>query len=419
MTSKKKKIFHDERCVNCNSMLRYEKGQIKLIQSESEAQEFSDLLEKPVAVSDALCGSCRSLAARKKSEKISSQTSTSSDDYEAGTSKQVRTKDCVEEVRESSQRIDSLSIEDATANPEPPQQLSSSEDSQTASQASANDPSYSIRIRKSSEIEMVEMPFQRVTSTHKYCCVCFAQPESLIVIPFQARLQVFIQTRIFIPYGNRCCAEHLIKKRFFIDDIQKLKIFSNTSSIDKRELTLFLNELSNACNNSILDRIEDSTLSDERIKSLTGYSIEQLSKLKSMLISMRNSDNRTINQALFVFLFKLRTGNSNNVTASIFDIQLEQNVSDYIDSVMKSFNKDILPNNFGVKACTREDLILNHTSFYVKKLHGYENRLVLIADGSYLRHQKSTNNCYQRKSYSGQKKYLCVSRSQQVLQMAT
>lgn len=43
-------------------------------------------------------------------------------------------------------------------------------------------------------------------------------------------------------------------------------------------------------------------------------------------------------------------------------------------------------------------------------MHGYENRLILIADGTYLRHEKSSNNYYQRKSYSSQKKVsLCKS----------
>ena len=39
-----------------------------------------------------------------------------------------------------------------------------------------------------------------------------------------------------------------------------------------------------------------------------------------------------------------------------------------------------------------------------KKLFNTNNKLFLICDGTYARHQKSTNNEYQMKSYSGQKK---------------
>jgi len=39
-----------------------------------------------------------------------------------------------------------------------------------------------------------------------------------------------------------------------------------------------------------------------------------------------------------------------------------------------------------------------------KKLFNVNDNLFLICDGTYARHQKSTNNEYQRKSFSGQKK---------------
>ncbi|GBP36044.1 hypothetical protein EVAR_29174_1 [Eumeta japonica] len=57
-----------------------------------------------------------------------------------------------------------------------------------------------------------------------------------------------------------------------------------------------------------------------------------------------------------------QTGNSNSIAASIFDIKYDQQVSDYCDLVLKSFNKDVLPYHFGVQVCSREDLIANHTS---------------------------------------------------------
>ena len=58
---------------------------------------------------------------------------------------------------------------------------------------------------------------------------------------------------------------------------------------------------------------------------------------------MRNSDNRPVNQGLFVFLFKLRSGNFNNLVFLIFDIKHEQLVPDFCESVLKLFEKNILP----------------------------------------------------------------------------
>lgn len=110
--------------------------------------------------------------------------------------------------------------------------------------------------------------------------------------------------------------------------------------------------------------------------------------------SMRNSKTRNILQALVVFLFKMRTGNSNSNIASILGLDRGQQVSDYCAEVVNSFEKNILPESFGYFSKSRDDLVEHQTSDTVKKLYELEDQLVLIFDGTYIRHQKSTNNNY-------------------------
>ena len=47
---------------------------------------------------------------------------------------------------------------------------------------------------------------------------------------------------------------------------------------------------------------------------------------------------------------------------------------------------------------------VDHTTDVSKMLFNFTDELMLICDGTYDRHQKSSNNEYQRKSYSGLKK---------------
>ena len=56
--------------------------------------------------------------------------------------------------------------------------------------------------------------------------------------------------------------------------------------------------------------------------------------------------------------------------------------------------------------CTlnRGDLTDNDTTEITRKLFDVSDNLFIICDGTYTRHEKSTNNEYQRKSFSGQKK---------------
>ena len=81
-----------------------------------------------------------------------------------------------------------------------------------------------------------------------------------------------------------------------------------------------------------------------------------------MLISLRNSQSRSVTQALVVFLFKLRTGNSNKMLSSILQLENEHDVSDYSSSLMKSLENDVLPHRFGLGSLNRDNIIQDHTT---------------------------------------------------------
>lgn len=151
--------------------------------------------------------------------------------------------------------------------------------------------------------------------------------------------------------------------------------------------------------------MDDYRVSDEKLRVLTGLKWENVIELRNWLVSMRNTVARSVTQALILFLVKLRTSNSNKLISRILEIDEEQLVSKYCEQVIQSFEKDVLPSRFGLNVVSRNDLIQNHTSAVAKKLHDDLNdKLILICDGTCARHEKSSNNEYQRKSYSGQKK---------------
>lgn len=223
-------------------------------------------------------------------------------------------------------------------------------------------------------------------------------------VPFEARQQEFMKKRIFIPKGNRCCPKRLLNKRLYEDEIKNIIIVSSTSNVQVDEVTKMLNFLSVSSDRELSDRIGDFTLSEERIFIFTGLTWEQIIELKDMMPSMKNSESRSVTQALVIFLFRMRTGNSNNVISSVLGLERPQQVSNSSDSVLKAFEHDVLPSRFGIHAFTRQELIEN-TAPIAKELHILsDDQVGLVCDGTYLRHQKSTNNDYQRKSYSGQKK---------------
>lgn len=138
-------------------------------------------------------------------------------------------------------------------------------------------------------------------------------------------------------------------------------------------------------------------------ENVNWFTSKNLNHLCGKLTSMRNSKTHNVLQALVVFLFKLRTGHSNSIVVSVLGLNCEQQVSDYCEEVMHSFEEHILPEGFGYFSQSREELVRNQTSVTVRRLYELNDQLVIF-DGICIRHQKSTNNGYQLKSYSGQKK---------------
>ena len=70
----------------------------------------------------------------------------------------------------------------------------------------------------------------------------------------------------------------------------------------------------------------------------------------------------------------------------------------------KSFERDVFPSSFEFDTISRCDLFADHTTKMTKTLHNVCDKLIVICKGTYARHQKSGNDKYQTKSFSGQKK---------------
>ena len=363
-----------KKCANCGIYSNKIPGTKKIIGTLFDAASYSGFFDKDIPVGSYVCKKCCT-------------------DYSFEQSK--------------SRKTNQLHDLPSTAEAQPESERSESQQSSgttSFSQSSGSVVEYNIVEKE--DIEFVELPFRRPISSYCKCFICRESHGRLVQVPFEARQQVFIKERIFIPKGNRCCGKHLLKKRIYEDEIKNITIVSHTSNVQVDEVAKMLQFLSVSCDRELTDRIGDFTLSDERIFTFTGLTWEQIVELKEMMPSVRNSESRSVTQALVVFLFRMRTGNSNNLISSVLGLDRPQQVSDYSDSILNAFEHDILPYKFGIHAMKRQQLIEN-TAPIAKELHNLsDDTLGLVCDATYLYHQKSTNNDYQRRSYSGQKKNL-------------
>lgn len=70
-----------------------------------------------------------------------------------------------------------------------------------------------------------ELPLKRTFISHISCCIS-RNKNNLTLVLLNARLQCFKDMKIFIPDGNRVCSEHLIRKRFFDDDLKLITVIA-------------------------------------------------------------------------------------------------------------------------------------------------------------------------------------------------
>lgn len=175
----------------------------------------------------------------------------------------------------------------------------------------------------------------QTASSRQRCLVC-KESKNLHVVSFEDRRTVFNQANIFIPNGSRTCSDHRIRN---CEDLRSLRVISDYSSIDIDEMRQLLKGASSM---SLFDRVKRLEISDDHFKNLCGFSRENFIKIAEALPTLRNSKSRTAAQALFVFLFKLRTGNSNAVISSLLEIPRAQAVSSCFSSVQMAFERDVL-----------------------------------------------------------------------------
>lgn len=275
------------KCCTCNVYLNKTIGLKLELNTQLAVQSVKRLLHKNVSLGDTLCNKCRSMFYRKRAIEAEEQFN-----QEAGPSHGRK----------------------------------------------SPDPSYHhVETKSLTSVDLIEIPFPRVVSTHKYCILCRSS-HKIVTVPFEARQQIFSSKRIFVPK---------IKNRMYQDELEHIQIFSTKSSIDVDDLKLFLNQLAIKSESNIVDRIGDYTLSEERLKVFTGLIWDNISELLNMLTSLKNSKSRNVTQALVTFLFKLRTGNSNKQIAAVLGLEREQQVSEFCNSVIHSFEKDVLPIHLG------------------------------------------------------------------------
>jgi len=185
----------DTKCANCALMLRRTGGRQKVVQNDDESFNYSNKMGKPIQIGDILCARCRLIIYREK-------TRDKEDDIQVPSTSTVPqlSANVLEfpeaDIKEATKCVSIKKIQSESSSLSLQSSISSLQSlSIVGSQSSSNDPTFVPRLNEK-ENEILEMPFQRVVASHKYCFLCSSSTE-IINVPFEARIQVFQKKKNF------------------------------------------------------------------------------------------------------------------------------------------------------------------------------------------------------------------------------
>jgi len=256
------------------------------------------------------------------------------------------------------------------------------------------------------EVPMILPGILSVPTSESRCFICQSK-EGRSRIPNSARIDLFIRARIHIPEKNRVCKLHLLQGYFTEEAKTFIKATKPDTEVNGQQVSKWLNELADRLiqPRRPIDFNLPSQLTEGDFKLLTGIGEAAFNHLLEVLreSKMRESGNRTLRNALGIFLVTLRLNLSQRVLAFLFGIPNQSVISETIDAVSQVLSDKFVAKHLGYQHLNREELMTKMCSTYHTILERDLEDLILILDGTYLYVEKSSDFYLQRRSYSSHK----------------
>jgi hypothetical protein len=240
--------------------------------------------------------------------------------------------------------------------------------------------------------------------SHRVCFICRDKTKQLKQVKKEDIYHAYVFHHIFIKHHTKVCIDHidttgLIKKSEFH------KIPTTQQTHDANMIRML--DIVAVKHTNIFEKFRKMKyLDDEHCKMITGWSKNEFTEFSKYISSknIRNRQNRTKEQLIAIYRYWLRKGVDQKSLALLFGHDTRQDqISYYLNQIRVAMNKDIVPRFLGVNK-ERDFYLQFNTPMTHRMLNLKTDDLVIIADGTYCAVEKSANNDFQYKTYSGQKK---------------
>ena len=161
-------------------------------------------------------------------------------------------------------------------------------------------------------------------------------------------------------------------------------------------------KLNNSCDSIFKPFENPDFLTDKQCIEITGWSKKIFLKFASLITSINETEKRSKESLLAIYRYWLRKG-VDQQTLGFLNNSSQSTMSNYLAQIRKAIYQDFVSLYLGARSRTREFFCSRNTKT-CRKLHKLQDDdLALIADGTYIRCEKSRNIPFQYNSYSKQK----------------
>lgn len=263
-------------------------------------------------------------------------------------------------------------------------------------------------------IDSIEINFDRASFSNSTCIVC-REPASTRMkrINYTHASDVFYSRGMIVKPGTRACQHHFDSQNKLREtDVLLIRVESNFTLMSSQEIARFFREIrKHKSTKSIYwDHFRNlKELSQEVCKDITGFDLIQFGRLVNYAKqnnAMKDSQTRTVSQAMAVFLYHLKSGVAQDEVRRLFGLKCQQRVSDFCISVLKALTDNFVNHFLGIDHLTREQLLSHMTDaakVFAEHVWNCPGALITIYDGTYLYIQKSGDHQFQRITYSEHK----------------
>lgn len=241
------------------------------------------------------------------------------------------------------------------------------------------------------------------------CTICgrYNKSAKLVDIKPDSIVYAYLHHKILIKPGQgvRCCQRHtdnngLIQTHEFMNMRTKVLEYSRFSIL---MFDYLAKNISSSKPIGILDKFNDmDSISDDYCMQITGWKKREFNNFSRYITSIYDTVGRSKEVMIALYRYWLRKGTDEETLALLITGTTQQQVSHYLDQIRKAITTDFVP--FFLGANKGRDFFCGHKNESIKELHQLsDNDLVICADATYCRIEKSSNNQFQYDSWSQQK----------------